>query len=56
MESRKIVQMSPFGMQKGSRRAGQTGGVALTYTQYHVLNRQLVGSCCVAQGAWQGAL
>ena len=56
MKSRKIVQMNPFGMQKGSVRVGQTGGVAQIYTQYHVLNRQLVVSCCVAQGARQGAL
>ena len=36
---------------------------ALTYTHYHVLNRQLVGSCCRAHGAqlcddlegWDGA-
>ena len=35
---------------------GIIGRVALTYTQYHVYNKKLVGSCCVAQGPQPGAL
>ena len=30
--------------------------VALTYVHYHVSSRQLVGSCCISQGAQLGAL
>ena len=33
-----------------------TERVALTYIHYHLWNRQLVGSCCIAQGAQLGAL
>ena len=36
--------------QWGKGRVGRTGTVAVTYVCYNVQNRQLVGSCCTAQG------
>ena len=38
------------------RRMGWIGRSGLTYIYYHVLNRQLVASCCIAQEAQLSAL
>ena len=37
--------------QQGKERVGQIDRVALKHTRHHVWNRQLVGSCFLAQGA-----
>ena len=42
--------------QQGKERAGRIEKVALPYIHYHVEDSQLVGSCCVTQGAQPGAL
>ena len=65
MESGKMVLMDLFAGQETQgtdlwtwrmETVEQIERLALTYIQYHVQNRQLVGSCCITQGAQLRAL
>ena len=65
VESRKTAQRNLFAGQEerdrqrtqwGEGRRARIGRLGLRDTQYHLWNRQLVGSCCTAQGAQLSAL